>query len=435
MSHSRTSDNLLHCDVLVIGGGPAGLMASVAAAEHGARVILLEKGDRLGRKLLISGGGRCNVTNAKELNELIRNIPGNGKFMYSSLHQFGNQHIIQFFENLGIRLKEEDNGRMFPVTDKAKTVLDSLLNYMKRLNVEIRLNHPVSGLILEEHRCCGAQTVDGSQFRSLATIVAVGGCSVPKTGSTGDGYKWAEAAGHTIIPPYPTEVGITTDAAWRQQHDLQGLSLRQIELTLYGPNGKKISRETGDMIFTHYGISGPAALRSSHYVVTTLQKTGPVVLRLTLDLFPGHASQDLLDQILQVWKEQPKKTIRNILKGMIPERLIGYLLSYADCPAECTYDHASKHKLYALTEAMKSWPILVNGTLPLEQATVTGGGVSIKEIDPKTMQSKLCSGLYFAGEVMDVHAHTGGYNITVAFSSGYTAGQAAAKQSKVQAEM
>ncbi|UOF92866.1 NAD(P)/FAD-dependent oxidoreductase [Fodinisporobacter ferrooxydans] len=407
-------------------------MAAIAAARHGASVMLVEKGNRLGRKLLISGGGRCNVTNAKELPELIRNIPGNGKFMHSSLHNFGNRDIIRFFEELGIALKEEDRGRMFPVTDKAKTVLDALLSHLAQLQVRILLDQPVKRLLFDANAAiCQGVELQGHRFLySHGVVVAVGGCSVPKTGSTGDGYAWAKAAGHTIVPPFPTEVGITAEPEWLQLYELQGLSLRDIELTVYNPKGKKLTTEFGDMIFTHFGISGPAAFRCSHYVVTAQQKFGRQTLQTTLDLFPGLSKDTLTQQIVSLCRQHPKKTLRNLLKSFLPDRLIPCLLQSIDLDGNRTYDHLPKHGVPALADACKAWAIPVTGTLPLEQATVTGGGVSIKEIDPKTMQSKQMQGLFFAGEIMDVHAHTGGYNITVAFSSGYTAGQHAANLAK-----
>lgn len=409
-------------DVLVIGGGPAGLMAAIAASATGARVCLVEKGNKLGRKLIISGGGRCNVTNAKELPELIKQMPGNGRFMHSAFAQFNNQDIIQFFEELGVALKEEDRGRMFPVSDKAITVAQALVDLLKRQGVELRLNAPVQKLIVEDGICRGAILQTGETVPAQSVIVAVGGCSVPQTGSTGDGYRWAEAAGHTISALYPTEVPLTANDSFIRDKTLQGLSLRAIEMTLYDPKGKKINTQEGDMIFTHFGLSGPAALRMGHYVSVSRRKFGPDPLRLTIDLMPDKSLDEIFQESWTLLEEQPKKAVKNVLKGFLPERLIALLLSFAEIVEETTLSNMSKQNWQSLVGTIKALPITVTGTLSIEEAFITGGGVSVKEIDPKTMQSKLVSGLYFAGEVMDVHAHTGGYNITIAFSSGYVAG-------------
>ncbi|MGD8192272.1 NAD(P)/FAD-dependent oxidoreductase [Brevibacillus ginsengisoli] len=414
-------------DVIVIGGGPAGLMASYSAANQGARVCLVEKGEKLGRKLIISGGGRCNVTNAKELDELIKMMPGNGRFMYSALTQFGNQEVISFFESLGVRLKEEDNGRMFPVSDKATSVANALINQLKNKSVEIRLNSPVEQVLYEDGVCRGVLLKNGDRLNSHSVIIAVGGASVPQTGSTGDGYHWAREAGHTITELYPTEVPLVANDSYIRNKQLQGLSLRNVTLTLFDPKGKKVSSQTGDMIFTHLGLSGPAALRMGHYVSITQKKHGHVPLSLFIDLMNDQSEDELMKTTWSMLEEQPKKAVKNVLKGFLPERLIPVLLQLADIPEETTLSHLSKKSWQSFVHFIKAFPVTVIKTLTLEEAFITGGGVSVKEIDPKTMQSKLIEGLFFAGEVMDVHAHTGGYNITIAFSSGYIAGLNSAK--------
>ncbi len=412
-------------EVIVIGGGSAGLMAAVGASEHGANVLLLEKGDKLARKLIISGGGRCNVTNAKELDEIIKNIPGNGRFMYSAFHQFGNQDIIRFFERLGVKLKEEDNGRMFPVSDKAITVANTLINYIRSRGVQIRLHAPVQKLIHQENCILGVQLRDGEVISADAVIIATGGKSVPKTGSTGDAYTWAKSVGHTVTPLFPTEVPITSDEQWIADHTLQGLSLRDVQLTLINQKGKTLTKQYGDMIFTHFGISGPAALRLGHYVSVAKMKDTLASLILEIDLFPSKSQDQVYDEVNQLITNEAKKAIKNVLKGYIPERMIGLLLQRARIAEDTTYAHIAKKDVHQLASLLKGFSMRITGTLSIEESFVTGGGVSTKEIDPKTFASKLVQGLYFAGEVMDVHAHTGGYNITVAFSSGYNAGQAA----------
>jgi predicted Rossmann fold flavoprotein len=414
-------------DVIIIGGGPSGLMAAVAASAQGARVCLVEKGGKLGRKLIISGGGRCNVTNAKELDELIKQMPGNGRFMYSALSQFGNREIIRFFEELGVALKEEDRGRMFPVTDKAVTVAQALIDKMKSQGVTVLLHTPVERVIYRGGRTAGIRLRSGETLTAPCVVIAVGGCSVPKTGSTGDGYAWAREAGHTITDLYPTEVPLVASDSFIRDKSLQGLSLREIEMTLYAPNGKKISTQEGDMIFTHFGLSGPAALRMGHYVSTARRKHGDVPLSLTIDLMPDKSADEISAESWRLLEENPKKAVKNVLKGYLPERLLPLLLSHSGIAEDTTLSHMRKQDWAVLARQIKAFPLTITGTLPLEEAFITGGGVSVKEIDPRTMQSKLMPGLFFAGEVMDVHAHTGGYNITIAFSSGHAAGNSSAQ--------
>jgi len=414
-------------DIIVIGGGPAGLMAAVAAGRQGARVLLVEKGDRLGRKLIISGGGRCNVTNRSARDELVRQIVGNGRFMYSALSRFGSEEIIRLFEGLGIKLKEEDHGRMFPVSDKAISVANALIGHIRQLGVTVRLGAPVDRLLIQDRRCSGVRLADGEKVAASAVVVAVGGKSVPATGSTGDGYAWARQAGHTVTELYPTEVPLRAADEFIRSKVLQGLSLRDAACTLYDPRGKRLTVQRGDIIFTHFGLSGPAALRCSHYVSVTHLKQANVPLRLTIDLFPDLPGEAVYRQLTALVEREPKKAVKNAVRPMLPERLIPVLLGLAGVDEATTLAHLPREGWQQFTRLVKALPVTVTGTLSLEQAFVTGGGVSIREIDPATMGSKLTAGLYFAGEVMDVHAHTGGYNITVAFSSGWTAGTAAAE--------
>jgi len=415
-------------DVIVIGGGPSGLMASISAAMHGAKVLLVDKGDKLGRKLAISGGGRCNVTNRISQQEMIKHIPGNGKFMHSPFSIFNNEDIIQFFEELGIKLKEEDRGRMFPVTDKAKSVVDALLRRMKELGIETKVNAPVRKVLYnqEEKEVIGIETQSGEKIAASSVIVAVGGKSVPQTGSTGDGYAWAEEAGHTITELFPTEVPITSSEPFIKDKSLQGLALRNIHLSVINSKGKTVIKHEGDMLFTHFGISGPAALRCSQFVVKELKKGANQVL-MTVDMFP-HLSMDELEQTaLEKLKLEPKKAAKNVLKQLVPERILPLLFEKSGLTNEVTFDHLPRIAFREFITLLKKFPIHVNGTLSIEEAFVTGGGINLKEIQPKTMESKLMQGLYFCGEILDIHGYTGGYNITCAFSTGYVAGKNAAE--------
>lgn len=417
-------------DVIVIGGGPSGLMAAIAAAEQGADVALLDKGDKLGRKLGISGGGRCNVTNNKDIDELIAYIPGGGRFLYSAFSLFSNRDIIAFFENLGIALKEEDNGRMFPVSDKAKTVVDALIGKARSLGVRLLVHHPVREIRYEEGRVSGVVLASGEFMAARAVIVATGGRSVPHTGSTGDGYPWAQAAGHSITELYPTEVPIVSREPFIQSRELQGLSLRDVKLSVLGPKGKPVVSHRGDMLFTHFGLSGPIALRCSGFIRGIKQKNGGSDVTMTIDLFPDESAAELEQRLRRLAAEEPKKALKNVLKGTIPERLLPLLFTRAELAADTTYEHLPKEPWQAFVSVLKSFTLQVSGTRSFEEAFVTGGGVNLKEVDPRTMGSKLMDGLYFCGEVLDIHGYTGGYNITAAFATGYTAGHHAGQEAR-----
>lgn len=412
-------------DVIVIGGGPAGLMASIAAAESGARVLLIDKGDKLGRKLAISGGGRCNVTNAMPIDQLIRHIPGNGRFLYSALSAFNNQDIIAFFEGLGIRLKEEDHGRMFPVSNNALSVVDALLSKVRALGVTIRVNEPVQAVLYGES-VQGVKTAAGEKIAAPCVIVAVGGKSVPQTGSTGDGYSWAKAAGHTVTDLYPTEVPLTSAEPFIQSKTLQGLSLRDVAVTLVNPQGRPIQTHRWDILFTHFGLSGPAILRLSQFVVKALKKFKTSDVTIEIDALPDLNEEALFQLLFQKAKAEPKKAVKNVWKGIVPERYLSFLYEEIHLSAEKNSHELSKEDMRHMTKALKALPVRVNGSLSIEKAFITGGGVSLKEINPKTMESKVMPGLFFCGEIMDIHGYTGGYNITAAFVTGHAAGAAAA---------
>ncbi|WP_136608883.1 NAD(P)/FAD-dependent oxidoreductase [Paenibacillus dokdonensis] len=414
-------------DVIVVGGGSAGLMACIAAAKNGASVLLLDKGSKLGRKLGISGGGRCNVTNAKETEELIAHIPGNGRFLYSAFQHFNNRDIMSFFEGLGIALKEEDNGRMFPVSDKAASVVNTLVGEVRRLGVQIKTDTPVAEVLYDHGQASGIKLASGASYRSSSVILATGGKSVPHTGSTGDGYPWAQAAGHTITELYATEVPIVSRESWIAAKELQGLSLRDVELSVWNPKGKKVIGHRGDMIFTHFGLSGPIALRCSQFIRQVKNKFKVNEVEMAVDLFPDTPPHELERILREKLADEPKKAIKNVLKGTVPERMLPLLMNRAELDGDATFAHLPKQQWSTFVDVLKKFVIHVTGTKSIEEAFVTGGGVNLKEINPKTMESKLMPGLFFCGEILDIHGYTGGYNITAAFSTGYTAGMHAAQ--------
>lgn len=426
MIHLKGMNNLTH-DVIVIGGGPSGLMAAISAAEHGAKTILIEKGNKLGNKLAISGGGRCNVTNRLPEDEVIKNIPGNGRFLYSAFSVFNNYDIIDYFENMGVALKEEDHGRMFPVSNSAKSVVDTLINKLNELNVNIQINTPVKDI----QYGADIHTVilkNGKEIQTKALVIAVGGMSVPHTGSTGDGYLWAKNAGHTITELYPTEVALTSAEKFIENRSLQGLSLRNVALSVLNKNNKPMITHQMDMVFTHFGVSGPAVLRCSQFVVKEIMK-GRQDVFMSLDVLPDQTEEQLIAQIFHLIDETPRKSFKNILKGIIPERLLLYFMEKDKIDAEQNAANVSKETIRMIVRNIKQFTFTVNGSLSIEKAFVTGGGVSTKEIIPNTMQSKVMDRLYFCGEILDIHGYTGGYNITSALVTGRLAGMNAAFES------
>ncbi|WP_445612923.1 NAD(P)/FAD-dependent oxidoreductase [Geobacillus sp. YF-1] len=414
-------------DVIVIGGGPSGLMAAIAAGECGADVLLLEKGTKLGRKLAISGGGRCNVTNRLPIDEIIRHIPGNGRFLYSAFSVFNNEDIIRFFERLGVPLKEEDHGRMFPKSDSAQSVVEALIAELHRLGVRIQLETPVGDILYKGGKTIGVKLKSGETIGATAVVVAAGGKSVPQTGSTGDGYPWAEKAGHTVTELFPTEVPIVSNEPFIQARTLQGLSLRDVALGVLKPNGKPIVTHRMDMLFTHFGISGPAALRCSQFVVKALKKAADGAVAMSIDALPDVTREELFQHLAQLCKEEPKKAVKTIAKTVLPERYAVFLLERSGIDPQAAAGTVSHEALRAFVRCCKQFTFHVHGTLPIEKAFVTGGGVSVKEIEPQTMASKRMAGLYFCGEILDIHGYTGGYNITAALVTGRLAGMNAAR--------
>ncbi|MEO1770934.1 NAD(P)/FAD-dependent oxidoreductase [Candidatus Enterococcus ferrettii] len=411
-------------DVIVVGAGPSGMMAAIAAASNGSKVALFDKNKRLGKKLLMTGGGRCNVTNNRPVEDFIQHIPGNGRFLYSTFSQWNNEDIMSFFADRGIGLKEEDHGRIFPTTDKSKTIVDALRNELEQLGVTIIYQSAVEKIIHDQKKVTGVRTLEGD-YLSKSIVLATGGLTYPSTGATGDGYRLAKQVGHHVTPLYPTESPVLIDEDFIQKKDLQGLSLRDIRLSVLNEKGKPVTNHKMDVLFTHFGLSGPAALRCSSFINQLLKQQERVTL--TLDCFPNTSKEELIRQ-LEDQLQNSTKQVKNALNGFLPERLLKYFLEKLDIDA-LGANQMKKTKVEALAELCKNWKLSAKGTFGLEKSFVTGGGVDLKEISPKTMESKKITGLFIAGELLDINGYTGGFNITSAFCTGYVAGTHAAYHS------
>ena len=409
--------------VIIIGGGAAGLLAGIAAAQNGAQATIIEKMRRPGKKMLITGKGRCNITNNCDLQEIIKNIPGNGRFLNSALRRFTNQDIVQLLEDNGLPTKVERGGRVFPVSDKAVDVVDTLVKIFKDYGGRLFLDTKVKSIAAEFGKIKGVVTEDGQRFEADAVILAAGGSSYPGTGSDGSGVKLAKAVGHSIVPLKPCLVPLESDSPYIP--DLQGLSLRNIEGTVYA-GGKKIGAEFGEMLFTHFGVSGPIILSLSKCVAEAIA-AGAQDIELHIDLKPA-LDKDKLDARLQRdFVQYSRKQMANGMKDLLPQRLIAPVLDEAFIDEEKFVNQLSRAERQRLVDVLKAFVVPITGTRPLAEAIVTAGGVSLKEIDPKTMESKLVKGLFIAGEVMDIDGYTGGYNLQAAFSTGYAAGTFAAQ--------
>ena len=417
-------------DVIIVGGGPSGLMAAIAAGEIGKKVLLLEKGKKLGKKLAISGGGRCNVTNRLTQEEIVKHIPGNGRFLYSPFSVFNNEDIITFFEGLGVELKEEDHGRMFPVSNRAQDVVDTLIRQLDKLHVDVLFERPVAKLLMNDEKILGVKLKNGEELLSKSVVLAVGGKAVPQTGSTGDGYPWAERAGHTVTTLYPTEVPLLSDEQFIRSTELQGLALRDVAVSVLNKKGKVLITHQMDMLFTHFGLSGPAILRCSQYVVKERMKNGSKPVDMVINALPNDNAESAFQMLVKLMKDDAKKSVKNVWKGIAPERWLLFLLNRAGIEPNEIGANLSNEKVRVLAGLLVSFTMKVNGTQPIEKAFVTGGGVSVKEIEPKTMASKKKPGLYFCGEILDIHGYTGGYNITSALVTGKIAGMSAALHAK-----
>ncbi|WP_293555611.1 NAD(P)/FAD-dependent oxidoreductase [Phascolarctobacterium sp.] len=408
--------------VAIIGGGAAGLLAGIAAAQNGAQVTIFEKMRLPGKKIMITGKGRCNITNACEIPEFIKNIPGNGRFLNSALHKFTNDDIVLLLESHGLQTKVERGGRIFPVSDKAKDVVDTLVKIFTEAGGRLQLDTKVIEVLAKDGQVTGVKTISGV-YPADAVILAAGGASYPGTGSDGGGAKLAAKLGHKIVPLRPSLVPLESDYAYVD--DLQGLSLRNVQGTLTA-DGEKIGSEFGEMLFTHFGVSGPIILSLSNLAAKALDEGKEVELHI--DLKPALSEEKLDARIQRDFTQYSKKQLANGMKDLLPQRLIPVVCDMAYLDEEKFINQISREERHRLLAALKNFCVPITSTRPLAEAIVTAGGVSVKEINPKTMESKLIRGLHFAGEVMDVDGYTGGYNLQAAFSSGHAAGMAAAEE-------
>lgn len=408
--------------VIVIGGGAAGMMAACMAAVEGAHVTLLEKNEKTGKKIYITGKGRCNLTNACQREEFLENVITNPKFLYSAFAQLDNQAVMNFFEKAGCRLKTERGDRVFPVSDHSSDVIAALNGELKKNRVQVMLHTEVSELLLEEGSIKGVLLSDGKKLHADAVIIATGGRSYESTGSTGDGYRFAKQAGHTIKDLRPSLVPFVVKEEWCKK--LQGLSLKNVAATLKKEK-KKIYEGFGEMLFTHFGVSGPLILSASSFY--TAKYNGQEAL-LTIDLKPAMDREQLDKRILRDFEENAGKQFKNALDKLLPAKLIPVMVELSGIDPHKKTSEVTKKERSRLLELFKELKLTVNGCRGYGEAIITGGGVNVKEIDPKTMGSRLVNGLYFAGEVMDVDALTGGFNLQIAWSTGALAGKSAGEK-------
>ncbi len=407
----------MKCDVIVIGGGPAGMMASIAAAESGARVILLEPNSRLGKKLNITGKGRCNLTNNCPPAELMQNIPRNSRFLYSAFSQMNSQDVMAFFEGLGVPVKTERGNRVFPVSDRSFDVSAALERRLKELGVVI-LRDRALGLLQKDSRLTGVRG-ERETYTAPCAVVATGGLSYPLTGSTGDGYRLSEEAGHTVTPLRGSLVPLEEEGSICAA--LQGLSLRNVRLTVL-EEGRSIFTDFGELLFTHFGLSGPLVLSASAHMRDFEGKRYTAVI----DLKPALDQQQLDRRILADFEKYRNSDFVNALNDLLPHKLIDVFVEHSGIPPRCKVHSVTREQRQGMAALLKAFPIPVRGPRPVDEAIVTAGGVAVGEVNPSTMGSKKLPGLYFAGEVLDVDAYTGGFNLQIAWATGYVAGQYAA---------
>lgn len=403
-------------NVIVVGGGAAGMMAAVFAARNGQNVQLLEKNEKLGKKLFITGKGRCNITNAADIEDLFTAVISNPKFLYSGFYSFTNQQVIDFFEELGVKTKIERGERVFPVSDHSSDVIAAFSRELKLLGVSVSLHTEVRELLCEQDKVCGVLLTNGKKMKADAVIVATGGISYPSTGSTGDGYRFAKETGHRVTELLPSLVPMEVRQWYAKE--LQGLSLRNIEIRITDGK-KKLYEEFGEMLFTHYGVTGPVILSASSVVGKTLRKKE---LTLHIDLKPALSEEQLDKRILREFDANHNKQYKNSIDSLFPAKLKPVMIELSEIEPEKKVNEITKEERQRLVHLIKDFTMTLTGLRSYNEAIITKGGVSVKEVDPGTMESKKMKGLYFAGEVLDLDAVTGGYNLQIAWSTGYLAG-------------
>ena len=403
--------------VVVIGGGAAGLMVAVIAGREGAKVTILEKMNYVGKKMGITGKGRCNITNACDMSDFIKNTPGNGKFLYGAYERFTNEDLLQLLHDAGLETKVERGGRVFPASDSALDVRNTFMKLMKHYGVDVHLEEPVKKLLVDDGVVTGVVT-DKETYHADAVVIATGGKSYPATGSTGDGYILAAQVGHKITDIRPSLVPIVTEESWVK--DLMGLSLRNVELSVVAKN-KVQAKMFGEMMFTHFGITGPIVLSLSHTVGKLMRKKNIGTIGLDINLKPALSPETLDKRLQKDFDLYSKKQLINGMKDLLPSRLIPLIIELAGIDPQKPINQISKEERQQIGYMLQHMPLTVKGLRPVEEAIVTAGGISLKEFNPKTMESKLVKGLYGAGEVLDIDAFTGGYNLQAAFSTGYVA--------------
>lgn len=399
-------------DIIIIGGGAAGCFAAVHASRYGKSVLLFEKNDRLGRKLRITGKGRCNVTNNSDIQEHMKNIPVNQRFMYSAFSAFDAYNTMDFFEEIGVPLKTERGNRVFPVSDKADDIADALAREMKKNGVRV-INRRVTKLITENNVCKGVRA-GGEEYYAKSVLIACGGKSYSGTGSTGDGYSLAESVGHTVTEIKPSLVPLVSPDKYCAE--MMGLSLRNVTLNLYDRE-KVIYSELGEMLFTHFGVSGPLVLSASSHIREMSQNR----YKISIDLKPALSPEQLDARIQRDFAENLNRDFANGIRKLLPAKLIPIIIKLSGISSEQKVNGITKEQRHRFGELVKAFPVRISGFRPVDEAIVTSGGISVKEINPKTMESKIIDGLFFAGEVIDVDAYTGGFNLQIAFSTAYSA--------------
>lgn len=404
--------------VVIVGGGAAGMLAAIVCAENGNDVTLYEKNEKLGKKLFITGKGRCNITNACDIEELFQNVVGNPRFLYSAFYGFSNLDMMDFLEKKGLPLKTERGSRVFPQSDKSSDVLQTLQREIRRLGVEVHLNTPVKEILAEDGHVTGVVLAKGEKVTADAVLLATGGMSYPSTGSTGDGYRFAGKLGHTVTTLAPGLVPFEIKESYAKE--MMGLSLKNISIRITNQKGKELYSDFGEMLFTHFGVSGPVIISASSHVTKDLLKEN---LILTIDLKAALTREQLNARLLREFEENKNKQLKNVMGSLLPSKMVPVMISYMELDPDKKIHEISKEERMHMIECLKAFKLTITGFRDYNEAIITRGGISVKEVNPSTMESKLVKGLYFAGEVLDLDAHTGGYNLQIAWSTAHLAAE------------